>query len=131
MKQLTIYVENKVGSLSALLDVIYTSDINVRSVSTERINLSEVRLIVDDAVKAQQKLESEGITSHVVDLVVVELDNKPGELVKVTKIIDDAGVNIEYIYGIDNGTEDKGLFAIMTTLDPDQLRNLLDDFTLL
>jgi len=130
MEQLTIYVENKVGSLSKLLGHIAESNINVRSVSTERANMSEIRLIVDDPKRAQDILEKEGITSHIVDIVVVELRDQPGELANIARLLDSHGINIDYAYGIDNGVASKGLFAIKTSIDAAELRKILTDFVL-
>jgi len=58
MKQLTIYVEKQVGNLSELLQLISKLEINVRSVSTERTNMSEVRFIVSNSEKAQEVLRN-------------------------------------------------------------------------
>jgi len=64
-----------------------------------------------------------------VEIVVVELHNKPGELALITGILEKNGVNIDYMYGVDNSSE-TGLFAIKTDLNPDDLKNVLMDFTL-
>ena len=128
MDQLSIFVENKVGSLSYLLHLISELNINVRSISTERANMSEIRLIVDNPEEAKEALEKEEIKSHIVDVVVVELSDKPGELASIAATLDSAGVNIDYMYGVDNSEGGKGLFAIKTELEASELRKILSDF---
>lgn len=130
MEQLTVYIENHVGSLSKLLEVISDIGVNVRSVSTERGNMSEVRFILDEPERVKETLAKREISSHIVDIVVVELTDRPGELASIAEILDTEEINIEYMYGIDNDDADKGLFAIKTSASPERIREMLTDFTL-
>ncbi|MHA2502878.1 MAG: ACT domain-containing protein [Candidatus Kariarchaeaceae archaeon] len=130
MDQLTIYIENKPGSLYKILNILSENSINVRSVSTERANFSQIRLIVDDVEGATATLEAMGVTVHVIDIVVVELGDKPGQLATIASLCDKRGLNIDYMYAIDNDESDKGLFAIKTDGDSNDLRELLVGYTL-
>ncbi|MDH5402952.1 MAG: ACT domain-containing protein [Candidatus Heimdallarchaeota archaeon] len=130
MKQLTVLADNKVGSMASILRELAHHQINIKGISTERGNLSEIRLILDDPENAKEILEKINYTSHLVEVIVIELDNNPGELSKITDIISTNKINIEYIYGIDNNNSATGLFAIHTSESTDKLKLLLKDFNL-
>jgi hypothetical protein len=128
MKQLTILVDNKVGVMAEILSVLGENNVNVRGISTERGQLNEIRLIVDNPQQAKDILEKKKpYVVHLVDVVVLKLKDTPGELAKATKTLEDHKINIEYAYGFGREGE-YGLVALWTSKPPEEVRNVLVGF---
>jgi hypothetical protein len=58
-----------------------------------------VRLIVDDPKKAQKTLDAAKIRHSQQEVILLELENCPGALQRVSARLADVGVNIHYAYG--------------------------------
>jgi hypothetical protein len=58
-------------------------------------------------------------------VLAVEVPDKPGGLASVMKVIDDAGLNIEYMYSIPEKTHDNAIM-IMRFDNPEQAIKKLD-----
>lgn len=77
-----------------------------RLLSQERVNLvalsldasGQLRLVVDNIIRAQAALREQRYTVTAGDVLVVSLSNRPGGLAPVLKLMADAGINIEYAY---------------------------------
>lgn len=128
MKQITVLCDNKAGVMADILETLGENGININGISTERGNLNEIRIMVDNPEEAKDLLEKKKpYVIHLVDIVVLRLSDKPGELAKVTKTLSEKDINIEYAYGF--GTEDgQGLVAIWTDAPSDEVRALLNQF---
>jgi len=59
---------------------------------------SILRIIVNDRIKTERILKSEGFSFRQIDVIVVEIPDKPGSLAKVADILAQAKINIDYAY---------------------------------
>ena len=100
-KQLTVFIENRAGRLSEVLGVLKDNDVNIISMSlADTTEFGLLRLIVDNAAKGKEKLTENGFSSLLSDVSIIKIPHKAGSLQGLLKIIDDNGVNIEYMYGL-------------------------------
>lgn len=100
-KQLTVFIENRAGRLSEVLNVLKENDVNILSMSlADTTEFGLLRLIVDNAAKGKEKLTENGFSSLLSDVSIIKIPHKVGSLQTLLKIIDDNGVNIEYMYGL-------------------------------
>ena len=126
IKQLTVFVENKPGSMSAMTAVLAENNINMRALSlAETSDFGIVRIIVDDIYKATTVLKDAGYIHSVTDVIAVGLPNIPGGLNKVLNILEGAGLNIEYMYGL--SIEGAQAYVVLKSSDAVKLDNLLTD----
>lgn len=97
---LAVTVEDKPGELASLGEATGRAGINIDGVcafSSE--GRFTVHLLVDDAAGTRRALENAGYTSiEEREVVVVELQDRPGALGETARKIADAGVNIELAY---------------------------------
>ncbi|MFH1285897.1 MAG: ACT domain-containing protein [Candidatus Micrarchaeota archaeon] len=99
MKQLTIRMENKVGELARVCEVLGSAGVNLRSISAQgEGSEGVVRLITEDEKTAMNTLKKNGFNAIASDTVILSLTDKPGELAKATKRLASAGVNIHSVY---------------------------------
>ena len=100
LKQLSLFLENKPGNVRRACRAIADAGINIETIAladTEQFGI--LRLLVKDWERAKDVFESGGIVVQVAEVVAVAIDHRPGGLADVLDIVDDAGLNIEYMYG--------------------------------
>lgn len=113
IKQLSIFVENKVGRLQSIIDALGENNINISALSiADTTDFGILRIIVDNPDKAKLVLKGMGVISKTTDVIAVYIDDRSGGLAKVLKIVTDAGIGIEYMYAFLGRTEGKALMVL-------------------
>ena len=99
IKQLSIFVENREGTLVNVTDAIAKAQVDIRAMSVADTNdFGIFRLIVTDYDKAKAALEEANCFVSITEVVGVAVEDKPGSLAKVIKLLADHNINIEYMY---------------------------------
>ncbi|MDK2796056.1 MAG: hypothetical protein PWQ22_1182 [Archaeoglobaceae archaeon] len=99
IKQISVFVENKPGRLAAITEVLYKKGINLRAfMIADAGDFGIVRMVVDKTEEAFNALKSAGFAVTLNDVLAVEVEDKPGELYRISKALGEEGVNIEYVY---------------------------------
>ena len=125
-KQLTVFIENRTGRLSEVLNVLKESNVNILSLSlADTTEYGLLRLIVDDAPLGKEKLSQNGFSSLLSDVSIIKIPHKSGSLQALLKVIDNNGINIEYMY--DLSIEDTQAYVVLKSSDAVKLDNLLAD----
>lgn len=126
-KQLSVFMENKPGRLSHICSTLAEADINIYAMSVhDTVDHAIVRLIVDNPNKALIILEEEGVYTITQDVVVLEIDNKPGIISTIAKKLFRADINIEYAYCTATKNQEFGCLVIKTK-DAEQTLDILED----
>ena len=98
-KQLSIFMENKPGQFVKVTETLADAGIDIRAVSlADTKDFGIARMIVDDCEKAQQALHEKHFMSTITKVMCIALEDQPGGLETVTKLLADADINIDYIY---------------------------------
>jgi hypothetical protein len=101
IKQLSVFVQNEIGSLAGVTAVLKDNRINLRAIaSVDTPEFAILRLVVDQPEKAKEVLNASGFAVKVSEAVAVELEDQPGVLDGMLHVIADAGIGINYIYSI-------------------------------
>ena len=101
VKQLSIFVQNKSGKLAASLAVLRDNGIDVRALTiADTPDFGILRLLVDDAAKAEKVLGEHGFLVQSTEVVVVPVHDERGGLASLLEPMAEAGVNIEYMYSL-------------------------------
>ena len=115
INQLSIFLENKEGRLWNALDVLAKGDINIRALSlADTSDFGILRLIVQDPVKAKEILEKNNFIVKVIDVIGIELDDTPGGLASVLKILNDKNINLEYLYAFTHEKTEKAILLLQS-----------------
>ncbi|GHV45985.1 amino acid-binding protein [Clostridia bacterium] len=97
--QISVFVENKGGRLSAVMETLYKADVNIRALSiADTSDFGLIRLIVTDTEKAVSALLAADFTVKVTSVICVSIPDKPGSLFNVIGAFSAAGISIEYSY---------------------------------
>ena len=106
LKQLTVFVENKQGTVVAVTEALSAYNINIRALSiAETEGFGILRLIVDQEAAAEKVLAQEGYLIKITDVVGVKIGDAPGKLSAALKVLNEAGINMEYLYAFMARTE--------------------------
>ena len=101
VKQLSIFVQNKSGKLAASLAVLRDNGIDIRALTiADTPDFGILRLLVDDAAKAEEVLSANGFLVQSTEVVVVPVLDERGGLAALLEPMAEAGVNIEYMYSL-------------------------------
>jgi hypothetical protein len=114
-KQLSIFVQNKVGSLAELCDHLAKASINIKALSiVDDLEWGIVRIIVDDPEKAKEILHNLGLMYGEGNVLTTELKNHPGALAELANRLAKKKINIESAYATAIG---EGSLLVMNTTD--------------
>ncbi|MCI8991055.1 MAG: ACT domain-containing protein [Lawsonibacter sp.] len=104
IKQISVFLENKPGSLYAMTGVLAQHQIDMRAFSlAETSDFGIARLIVDDVYKTATVLREAGFINKITPVLGVAIPDVPGGLNKVLQVLTDAKVNVEYMYAFLGG----------------------------
>lgn len=100
LKDLTIELDEKAGTVAAAAEALGKAGVNIEGICGFVVGGKGVgHVLVADAGKARQALQSAGarVTGEQ-DALVLEIEDKPGSLGKLTRKIADAGVSLNAVY---------------------------------
>lgn len=99
INQLSIFIENRAGTLVKVLDILKQSSIQiVASTIADTAEYGIYRLICSEPARAYQELKNAGVAVALSDVFALELDNEPGCAADAIRSISDAGIGITYMY---------------------------------
>jgi len=98
-KQLSVFLENTPGTLSAVCDELAKQKINIYALTiSDTVDHAVVRMVVSDSSRALRLLEERGTLVVENDVLMIDGDNRPGSLAAITHKLSKAKINIEYAY---------------------------------
>jgi hypothetical protein len=97
---LSVFAENKPGRLDHITEILAGVQVNIRAIKISDLGeFGLVKILVNDPDTAFQALKSEGVTVSKKEIVAVVVDDRPGGLHAVLKILTAHRVNVEDAYG--------------------------------
>jgi len=125
IKQLSVFLENKPGRLSVPCKALAKAGINILTLSlADTRQFGILRLVLRDWQEAKKALEAAGCVVNVTEVIAIEVEDRPGGLERVLEIVEQAGVNLEYMYAFTFGAKDKAILVFRFE-DPDAAIKLL------
>ena len=113
VKQISVFLENKPGSMMAVTDALAEHKIDMRALSlAEASDFGIVRIIVDDVYTASNVLKEAGFVHNITPVLGVCIPDEPGGLHKVLQVLDETGVNVEYMYAFLGGPSSEHAYMI-------------------
>lgn len=100
-KEIVVSVVNKIGILADMSKILADHGINIEGVAGYATNgEAKIMLVTDDNLRASDALKKQNYKSvKENEIVIVELENKPGALKNVTMKLAAKNIDIKYIYG--------------------------------
>ena len=99
VEQISIFLENKPGSLENVTGILKDANINIRTLSlADTTDFGILRLIVNDVNTSIKELKENGLRVSRTTVVAVEVPDRPGGLHSILEVLSKNGVNVEYLY---------------------------------
>ena len=126
IKQLSIFLQNRMGSLSKPLEVLTVADVNIRAMCmADTSEFGILRLVVDDPDKGKEALEQNNFLVKITEIIGVEMHDAPGGLTSVLNVIKDNNIDLEYLYAFTHEKEGKAILLLHAD-DIDALIDVLE-----
>lgn len=118
LKQISVFLENRPGTLKDMTAVLTENRIDMRALSlAETKDFGIARLIVDDAYHAANVLKDAGFVSSLTSVVGVMIPDEVGGLDRVLEILQENHVNVEYMYAFLGGKKINHAYMILRVTD--------------
>lgn len=99
LNQLSIFAENKPGSLNRICSILAENNIDILTLSlADTTDFGILRIITKDWEKARDVLTENRIIVRVTDVVAVEVPNRPGGMCSILDTLSKYSINVEYMY---------------------------------
>lgn len=107
-KQLSVFLENKPGTLARVSGALAARRVNIIAFSiTDAADHGVMRMVVSNPFQAAHILGEGGMMVIESDVMAVDLPNRPGSLARLAERLARAKVNIEYAYGSTGARKNK------------------------
>lgn len=123
IKQVSVSIEDRIGASWQVFQTLADLHINILSYSIEDApEQGTLRLIVDNATKADKALQQAGFRTQLTDVYSMNVPNETGSMSKVLRRLAEAEVSIDFMYAL----QYKGISqAIIHSQDMKQLEEVL------
>ena len=123
IKQLSVFLQNELGRLEDVTDVLYKNNINISALCiAETAEYGVLRMIVSDTDKAAVALRDNDFSVKSTDVICIEAPDVPGALHETVKLLSAAGINLSYMYGYSNAGK---AHLILKVSDPEKAIQIL------
>lgn len=99
LKQVSIYAENKKGTMQRITGILLENNINILgSVTNDSAEYGIIRMVVSDAQKAFDALTNAGFLCRLTDVIGVEVADEVGNLNHLLKDLEQSNISVDYLY---------------------------------
>lgn len=124
MKQLTVFIENRLGRLEEVTDILSKNNVNIICISlADTSDYGMLRMIVSQPAVAVEALQGSGFSAMLTDVIGLKLPHHFGTLKNVSGLLSANGLDIRYMYALTSG---ENAAIILKTSDNQKAREVLD-----
>ncbi len=99
LKQVSIYAENKKGTMQNITAILAEKNINILgSVTNDSAEYGIVRMVVSDPDLAVDALTKEGYLCRITDVLGVEITDEVGNLNRLLLSLTESNISVDYLY---------------------------------
>lgn len=124
VKQISVFVENKSGTLVRVLELFKEARIQlIASTISDTVEYGIYRIICAEPDRALEVLKAAGISANASEVFAITLDNVPGRAADAVRQISSAGIAISYLYSF--MLAGKGILVFRTD-NPEKTAQVID-----
>jgi hypothetical protein len=106
IKQLSIFLENKSGRLTEVLQTLGEEKINITALTiADTSEYGILRLVVSEPEKALKVLKERQFSANLTDVLSIATPSEAGSFAMALKLLSDEGISIEYMYAFSMGSK--------------------------
>jgi hypothetical protein len=128
MTQVSVYMENRPGALAELTEALVEEGVNILAIAVpDTGEFGTVRVLPDDVEAAKEALRETGHPHTAVDVLVVDLPNRPGSLARAARLLADENVVIRYAFATIPNNDGENAMCIFRVDDIHRAKSVLDE----
>jgi hypothetical protein len=117
--QISVFAENKPGRIEKITRILAQESINIRAITISSANgFGVIKILVNNPQRAYEVLRTQGIPTYLQEVIAVVMEDKPGSLHNVARVLAENGVNIEDAYGFVVKSGEKAVLVIQVENQP-------------
>jgi hypothetical protein len=121
--QLSVFLENKSGRLTEVLEALGEESIKITALTVaDTSEFGILRLIVQESDRARDLLRAKQFTVNLTDVISVMAPNEAQHYAKILRILSDLDISIEYTYAFSIG--DKSIIILRCNNTEDAIKAL-------
>lgn len=106
IKQLSVFLENKEGSLWEVTETLSKSGINITALSlADTSDFGILRLMVSEPETGRKALKEAGFSAMLTDVICIQAQHKAGTLNSILRTLKEKKIELEYMYAFATGRE--------------------------
>jgi hypothetical protein len=118
IRQISVFLENQPGSLSALCRALAEAGINLAALTlSDAGEFGLLRFITPEPERAEQVTKAAGFAAISSDVLALCLPNRPGGLAAVLTQLEPHGLSVEYMYAFARRTGDAVMITCFDDID--------------
>lgn len=104
IQQLSVFLENKSGRLTEVLEVLGVENIRITALSiADTSEFGILRILVSDPERARSVLKQQHFTVNITEVISVMAPDEARFYAKILKILSDLDISVEYTYAFSIG----------------------------
>lgn len=122
VNQVSVFLENKPGTLTKLTAILAEHKINIRALSlADTSEFGIVRMLVNDVYEATNVLKEENFVASVTPVLAYKISDETGSLNKLLRAFSDSEVNVEYMYAFAGKQDAYMIFRVKDTKNAENI----------
>ncbi len=122
VNQVSVFLENKPGTLKKLTKVLAAHKINIRALSlAETSEFGIVRMLVNDVFEATNVLKENNFVASLAPVLAYAIADEAGDLDNLLEKFSAADINIEYMYAFAGKERAYMIFRVNDTKEAEAL----------
>ena len=102
-----------IKQMSVFVEILADNDIDIKaSTIADTVDFGILRCIVPDPEAATKILKEAGFTASITEVVAVSIEDSPGGLHKVLRVLADNEIGVDYIYSTIRAKDDRAVIMI-------------------
>ena len=127
MKEISIITDDRVGLLADISYILGKAKINIESIAASAVGGKAVlSIVVKDYDRAKQVLENNNFRVTAGNVIFVKLEDKPGMLAEIAKMLAEDGINVENLHLVSK--DGKHTIVGLTVSNPKKTKSILAEY---
>lgn len=126
IKQLSVFLEDKVGRLTEMTGILAENNINISAFSiADAADYGIVRFIVSKPEEAVRVLKAKNFSVNITEVVCLIVPHEPGGLYKALSVLSSNNIPVDYMYAF--AVDNSATVVIRSTSNNEVIRVLQEN----
>ncbi len=134
IRKISIIAKDRVGLLSDISYILAKEKVNIEEIDAQAIEGEKAVIMLgvesNNYDKAKKALEKNGYAPLPENSFIISLEDKPGELARISKILSERKINIMKVATVGKNKENKHMLIEIIVNKPKEAKRILDEYVI-